>query len=403
MQGAEVPPFQRTIMLSGDSLDNRGTSILPQVRLSTRSLSFPPCPPTARSHITLSVQNQDSTPVQVFIRQGDLPKEFAFFPSGGVIPPKGILVIAAQFSPSSTKPVSAKAQIVLNGNTAESPWLTLAGCANDVRVELDSSTLLCKPTCIGSSSARSFQLTNRSTLPAAFAWSIPSEISDVFSIQPQSGILAGNCHAEMQCTFCPMTSGKVTGFAECCLRGGSTAEVEVAFPEGCPTDLAPSAKLDGALSLELVGVAAEALVSIDPVHTNVGQITVGQPMRIPVTVSNGSVGAVKFAISAVDANGSPLQVCEPGDDFEGGKKPTRDPAQGLEVSAEKLHGILAGRASVDLDVVFTARHRMNVNFDLVCTYGQASEEVCLSPSSPQVRASFFAGVCVLCRHAYHWC
>ena len=201
MQGAEIPPFQRTIMLSGDSLDNRGTTILPQVRLSTRSLSFPPCPPASRSHITLSVQNQDSTPVQVLICQGDLPQEFAFFPSGGVVPPKGTLVIAAQFSPNSTKPITGKAQIVLNGNTADSPWLTLAGSANDVRVELDSSTLLCKPTCIGSSSARSFRMTNHSTLPAAFAWSMPSEVSDMFCIQPMSGILAGNCHAEIQCTY----------------------------------------------------------------------------------------------------------------------------------------------------------------------------------------------------------
>lgn len=385
MQGAEVPPFQRTIMLSGDSLDNRGTSVLPQVRLSTRSLSFPPCPPTAKSHITLTVQNQDSTPVQVFIRPGDLPQEFSFFPNGGVVPPKGTLVIATQFSPSSTKPVSGKAQIVLNGNTTDSPWLTLAGCANDIRVELDSSTLLCKPTCIGSSSVRSFQLTNRSTLPAAFSWDIPSELSNVFSVRPMCGVVAGNSHSELQCTYSPASSGKVSGLVKCCLRGGITAEVEAAFPDGCPAGLNSSARLDGALSVELVGVAAEALISINPVHTDIGQITVGQPVRIPVTVSNGSVGAVKFAISAVDASGNLLEVCAPGDDFESGKKkPARDPAQGLEVSAEKLHGIIAGRASVDLDVVFKAHTRMNVNFDVVCTYGQAAEEVCLSSSSPQV-------------------
>jgi hypothetical protein len=385
VQGAELPPFQRAIMLSGDSLGNKGTLNLPQVRLSTRLLSFPPCPPTAKSQITMTVHNQDSTPVQVLIRQKDLPQEFAFFPSGGVIAPQDTLVIAAQFSPSSTKPVSAKTQILFNGNAHGSPWLTLTGCATDVRVELDSSAVLCKPTCIGSSSTRNFKLSNDSPLPAAFAWDIPSELSNVFRIQPMTGILAGHSHVELLCSFSPVSSGKTRCVAKGYLRGGITAEVAAAFPNGCPDDLISSARIDRVLSLDLVGVAAEALISINPVHTDIGQIPVGQPVRIPVTVTNGSVAAVKFMISAVDANGTALEVLQQQDDFEGRPKVAdRDPAHCLEVFTEQPHGVIAGRASVDLDVVFKAHDRMNVNFDVVCTYGQASGDVSLSSASPKV-------------------
>lgn len=293
-------------------------------------------------------------------------------------------MIAAQFSPSSTKPVTAKVQIVLNGNNDDSPWLTLAGCARNVSVHLDASTMLSKPTCIGSSSTRTFQLTNSLTLPAAFAWDIPPHIADVFSIQPASGVVAGNSHATMQCSFQPVTDGKVSGDVICYVRGGMTAEIEAAFPGGCPLDLKSGGQRDSCLSLELVGVAAEALVSISPLHKDIGEITVGQSVRIPVTLCNGSVGAVQYSISAVDANGLPLELIESGDETEDARKANGEDSQDLEVSVEKMHGILSGRASLDVDVVFKTRGQMQVHFDLVCAYGQVSENAAPSSSSPQV-------------------
>jgi hypothetical protein len=387
VQGAELPPFQSTILLQGDTMDGRGTKVLPQVQLSTMALVFPPCLLPGKSHVTLTMCNHGATPVQFCINQIHLPNEFAFVPMSGVVSPQETAVIAAQYSPTSSKPLDGKVQFVLNGNTTESPWLPVSGSATRVSVELSAATLLCKPTCIGASSARAFKMTNKSCLPAAFGWELPNDLADAFKIEPHCGILPGDAAIDLCCTFTPKQDGKVCGDARCHLEGGITAEVSAAFPSGCPPGILSKAGQDHTLQLQITGLAAEALVTMQPAQDKFGQIVVGQLVHVPLTLCNGSNGAVKYAISALGNTGQPQAVVEwkPGTEH----KEPHNVAEGVWVSAERLQGVMAGRATEVLDLYFKAYSRMAVSFTVVCTYGETLTQAGLDEYSPKVRLLVF--------------
>lgn len=359
--------------MKGDSLLGFGVNMAPQVELSTLSICFPPCPLGGSSHATLSMVNSGTTPVQFSAVTAQLPATFAIQPRAGVLPPGKTFVLAAQFCPDDLLQARGSVCIVLNGSEAASPVVKLEGRGYMTTVTVHPSTgLLCKPTCPGASSGRDLTLQNHSRLPVAYAWVLPPDAEQTFTIKPSTGVLQGCSSDTLRCLFNPCKSGSHQAEVSCLLRGGSSMDECVAFVEDARALTDRQAwQHDDVVHLQLSGVTAEAMLKIGTDQVDFGTVVVGKESNVSFDLTNCSGGTVQYQLCAkIDGADLPFRSAAQSNPADAAR--SEGVVSEVAIDAFPASGAIAARAMVTIDLSLIVRARREVQVTIVCCYGQLS-------------------------------
>ncbi|KAJ9506854.1 hypothetical protein QJQ45_029976, partial [Haematococcus lacustris] len=269
-----VPPWTVPITACGNTFLHSNPEFSPKLEVSHKAVVFPPCRPGEHSHQTLMLVNYGDTPIAFALHNSaQLAPAFRARPTHGVMPAKTHMLVALRFSPTDTRPHTARAQLVLNGAPLSTLTITLKGCGHTPRLLLHVGggppaaaaagqkvgaaappcTLFFRPTCVGATSSRALTLHNASRVPLAWQWQLPARLSGVVWVSPSEGLLRGNESCSVQWSFAPAKQ-KVYDAKTLCI---------VSNPDSSPAP-PPGPSTTHTLSLPSHGEASQASAASGP-------------------------------------------------------------------------------------------------------------------------------------------
>jgi hypothetical protein len=120
-----------------------------------------------------------------------LPAGLRLLPLSGVVPPQSHALVALRWSapPGGAASLRAELPVTFNGSAADTARLLVTGASHVPAVATSlggpgGGALFLRPTCAGSSSARSLEVVNPGRVPAAWRWAVPAQLAGVVAFEP---------------------------------------------------------------------------------------------------------------------------------------------------------------------------------------------------------------------------
>jgi hypothetical protein len=128
-------------------------------------------------------------------------------------------------SPFERRQFSAVAQLSVNGYMDPANQVSLVASCSVPRIVFENDAqLYLGPTCAGTSSTRSFTVTNVSGTPVIFRWDPAERFKEVFHVSPASGVIRGNEATVMTCAFSPTKARDYCTKLPCSFESSGTTE-----------------------------------------------------------------------------------------------------------------------------------------------------------------------------------
>ncbi|GFR66876.1 coiled-coil domain-containing protein 108-like [Elysia marginata] len=135
-------------------------------------------------------------------------KVFAVKPSKGILK-SGYQVFTVRMTPKTVNSFTHDLLLRLNDNEKYDQTVHLCGSAESADVLLDGEgAMYFKPTCIGTSSTRTYGFKNVSRIPLRFQWKLQAEDKKFLCVEPDNGVIQPNQSLVQSWTFTPREQHK---------------------------------------------------------------------------------------------------------------------------------------------------------------------------------------------------
>ncbi|KNC51840.1 uncharacterized protein AMSG_07927 [Thecamonas trahens ATCC 50062] len=368
-----VPPSYLVVPLLGHSYEGGAEKFMPQVAVvpAEEGVHFKPCVVGEAAYTTVSVVNTGSMPLKFDVGPVAGGEVIDVFPRTGIVDGGESRILSVGYLPDEAGLVEATMAIMINNSSANALEVALAGVCDAPRVVLESSrngeaSLYFKPTHIGSSTVRYFEVTNPGTLPLAFQWVVPSRYAEVLKVSPPSGVLSGGSEARVAFTFTPNSEAKFHMKASCFVMtlaaDGAYAGREFELP-AVPAPGTDDQSGWREHSLKLYGAGTSAALDFFPRSLDFGNSPVHEPSSGEIRVFNRGEADVGLYVYAA-------AVSESGTSMPGGQtrslsgSSTNETLEVIQLSAEFV--VVPSRSSASVGVTFAPRARAYYAYGVYC-------------------------------------
>lgn len=222
-----TPPETLLLRVMGSSFSGGG-SFLPRFSTSLGAgvvgplrLDMPACATSSIVHAVFELRNDGEVPAAFEIAPPDPSGVLTIAPALGLVPVGAFVLLVVRFAPPREGNFMHNFQLLLNGDAAASPSLTVRGvCASPSVALPDGGAIFAPPTAIGATSSVVVPLANASRVPASFHLQVPHALSDMVQVAPACGVIRGNETQQVRVTFCPRHRGHCAVHLRCDVFGG---------------------------------------------------------------------------------------------------------------------------------------------------------------------------------------
>ncbi|XP_025115261.1 cilia- and flagella-associated protein 65-like isoform X2 [Pomacea canaliculata] len=319
------PPWCLTFTCTGHTFQPNNETFLPWYQMDPSSVVFSGVSAKEAAYRTILLTNTASTPIMYNI-QNHPNNIFAVKPFQGVLQGKHqIFVVCA--TPEKVNTYRHNMVFQFNDNekydqdiditefSQHHMTVQLWASADCPEVLLESEgCLFFKPTCIGTSSHRTYTIKNTSRIPLRFEWHMKHSDAKQLKVHPDAGIIFPNESQSQVWTFIPSDVGKFVMKPSLVMWG-----------QGFSSNTSGGKKRE--FPVRIIGEGAYGSLEVDQTYFDFGDLIVGSSSSKSVTLLNNSSCSVIYHLSinsSVDEN-----------DFREGRP-------GLEL--EPMQGIIPARS-----------------------------------------------------------
>ncbi|RUS91152.1 hypothetical protein EGW08_001065, partial [Elysia chlorotica] len=228
----QCPPWCLTLKCLGHTFMPGNETFLPRQAILPQVIVFPAINSGESAYRTLVMGNMGDTPITYDLTSSlealanqstscgrsrcgtagaDLAvdnKVFAVKPSKGILK-TGYQVFTVRMTPKTVNLFTHNLLLRLNDNEKYDQTVHLSGSAESADVLLDGEgTMYLKPTCIGTSSTRTYGFKNVSRIPLRFQWNLQAEDKKFLTVEPDNGVIQPNQSLVQKWSFTPREQQK---------------------------------------------------------------------------------------------------------------------------------------------------------------------------------------------------
>ena len=332
-------PWCLSLTATGDSFPQGAEQFIPRGILSHRLLTFPAVHVGDSSFQTISIKNDNDTPM-MFSFSSDLSAAFKVVPPVGLVPAGRTQLLAVRFSPLEASRYHKTATIILNNDIGAALSLQLVGTGCRASLQMPTK-LFCPTACVGASSKARMTVTNPSRLPLAYEWDVPERLMTQLSVDKPSGILRGHESAELVWSFSPSASRNYLWKIPCLISA-----VDETGDGGASHEIVKQV-------VSISGVGSTGVIKAEPELLEYGTVLVSDTHRRILTLINSSAVDLYYSLTFAMASRS--------GSVEGG--PTTEEL----ITCEGMEGMVPARNTVDVRLVLMPPRRETYEFSVFAT------------------------------------
>ena len=329
-------PWCLTLTASGDSFPVNAEQFIPRGLLSHRLLTFPAVHVGDAAYQTISIKNDNDTPM-LFSISSDLPAAFGILPPVGLVPAGETQLLAVRFQPTDAIRYHTQAIVTLNNDGAAALSLTLIGTGCRAALSMPQK-LFCPTACVGASSHACMRLSNPSRLPLAYEWDVPKRMCGQLTVDHPAGVLRGMESIDLVWSFSPAAERNYLVKVPCLV---SALEDGV---NGGGHEIVKQV-------LTVSGVGSTGAIMAEPAHLDYGTVLVGGVHRRTLTLINSSPVDLFYALTFVLESHSDNAAALTAEQL---------------ISCEQVEGLVPARNTVDVRVVLRPPHRETFELSVHC-------------------------------------
>ncbi|RXM95325.1 Coiled-coil domain-containing protein 108 [Acipenser ruthenus] len=186
------PPWCLTVRVSGHTFQPGREHFIPHYSLLSPRVVFPAVPQEVTTYRSLLLQNTGDLPITFSLDTQHSPT-VTVKPTSGMVLPGAHQIFTLKTTPSEGKIHKLSIPLQLNYSPRSIQEIIVLSSMEKPKIALEGDgTLFFKPTCVGSSSERTYIIKNVTRLPLRFEWKIQSIDSMLLSVTPHGGIIQPN-------------------------------------------------------------------------------------------------------------------------------------------------------------------------------------------------------------------
>ncbi|XP_041119870.1 cilia- and flagella-associated protein 65 isoform X1 [Polyodon spathula] len=285
------PPWCLTVRVSGHTFQPGREHFIPHYSLLSPRVVFPAVPQEVTTYRSLLLQNTGDLPI-TFSLDAQHSRTVTVKPTSGMVLPGAHEIFTLKTTPNEGKIHKLSIPLQLNYSPRSIQEIIVLSSVEKPKIALEGDgTLFFKPTCVGSSSERTYIIKNVTRLPLRFEWKIPSTDSTLLSVTPQGGIIQPNESLVQAWCFSPQEE------KEYVLK---TSLTFWASRKHCSPQ--PSKKTR--LCLKVIGMGSKGSIAAEQPLFDMGDVLVGSSQSCDLVLLNNGCCALDYTLTVdQDING----------------------------------------------------------------------------------------------------
>ncbi|KAL4217273.1 hypothetical protein ACF0H5_023724 [Mactra antiquata] len=329
------PPWCLTLNCTGHTFMPNNETFLPKYSLNSELLVFPAVNAQESTYRTLLMTNTGITPILYDIEK-DANRIFSVKPTKALL--KGqTQIFVVKITPKEVKTYKHKLKMKLNDNKKYDKELQLAGSAEAPQVLLDTQgEMFFKPTCIGTSSKRTYSIKNVSRIPLRFEWKLRFADKNLLSVYPESGIIQPNESQVQLWSFVPKQEQKYV-----------MKPALVVWGQGFSSTSSGGKKKQ--FDVRAIGEGSVGDIKAEESYLDFGDVIVGSSASEHITLYNNSICSLHYRLIIDQTLDGPYP-----------EEMTRSDDIGLEL--DRLEGVIPARSRQVISAMVKPTRRVTYQF-----------------------------------------
>ncbi|XP_073160973.1 cilia- and flagella-associated protein 65 isoform X1 [Lepidochelys kempii] len=334
------PSWCLTIRLRGHTFEADRQHFIPHYVLDSPKV-FPAVGPNTNTYRSVLLWNVGTSPITFCMNQDICPSVLVKPCSGSVAPG------AHQIFLLSTQPVDMATHqhilsLQLNSYPKYTQEILLRSNGESLLLLLEGDgNLYFKPTCVGTSTTRTYTIKNCTRLPMHFKWKIQESDSKVLSVKPATGVIQPSEALAQAWTFTP---GKETKYL---LRSW----VSVWRPQGSS---APESPESTRYTLRVIGEGALGTIGAQEEQLDLGNILVGGLQSCDLVLLNNGTCSLNYILHVEQMITGP---CDP-------EEVLSDP---LALELDHYKGMIPARSKAIVQVTVSPARQLHYTWSISYT------------------------------------
>ncbi|XP_062972842.1 cilia- and flagella-associated protein 65 [Elgaria multicarinata webbii] len=295
------PSWSLTIRLRGHTFQPGRQHFIPQYTLDCHRV-FPPVCQNITTYRSMLLCNVGTTAISFKMSREKCPSVLVK-PSCGCVAPGAHQIFLLSTCPAETSIQQHTLSLHLNFSSSFTQEIILQSNAEPLVLLLESDgSLYFKPTCVGTSSSRTFTIKNCTRLSMLFRWKIQQSDKKLLSVQPAEGTILPNEALAQTWTFTPGEQIKYL------LRSWVTVWRDQEILE----DKTPKSVR---YVLRVIGEGSFGTLTAQEAQVDVGNILVGSTQTCQLTLLNNGACSLKYDLTVEQMITGPCDPEEVANDF----------------------------------------------------------------------------------------
>ncbi|XP_053386703.1 cilia- and flagella-associated protein 65-like isoform X2 [Mercenaria mercenaria] len=329
------PPWCLTLTCAGHTFMPNNETFLPKYSLDSDNLVFPAVNAKESTYRTILMTNTGTTPI-LFDLEKDPSNIFSVKPAKALMKGQRQIYVV-KISPKEVKTYKHKMKMRLNDNNKYDKELKLVGSAEAPQVLLETQgEMFFKPTCIGTSSKRTYSIKNVSRIPLRFEWKLRFADKNLLSVSPESGIIQPNESQSQIWSFVPKQEQKYV-----------MKPALVVWGQGFSSTSSGGKKKQ--FDVRAIGEGSIGDIKAEEAYLDFGDVIVGSSASKHITLFNNSICSLHYRLSIDQTLDGPYP-----------EEMTRSDMIGLDL--DKMEGIIPARSRQVISAMVRPVRRVTYQF-----------------------------------------
>lgn len=329
------PPWCLTLSCTGHTFMPNNETFLPRIILDSANIVFPAVNAKESTYRTVLMKNTGTTPI-LFDVEKDTSNTYAVKPAHGLLKDSQQIFVV-KITPKEVKTYKRKLKLKLNDNSKYDREFDLSGSAEAPQVLLDTQgEMYFKPTCIGTSSKRTYSIKNVSRIPLRYEWKLRFADKNLLSVQPESGIIQPNESQSQIWSFVPKQEQKYV-----------MKPALVVWGQGFSSTSSGGKKKQ--FDLRVIGEGSIGDIKAEQSYLDYGDVIVGSSASQHITLFNNSGCSLHYRLSIDQTMDGPYA-----------DEVTRDDRIALEL--DRMEGVIPARSRQVVSAMVRPVRRVTYQF-----------------------------------------
>ncbi|XP_074857085.1 cilia- and flagella-associated protein 65 [Carettochelys insculpta] len=331
------PSWCLTIRVRGHTFEGDRQHFIPQYVLDFPK-AFPAVGPNTNTYCSMLLCNAGTSPITFCMNQ-DISPSVLVKPHSGFITPGAHQIFLLSTQPMDMGTQQHALSLQLNSCAKYTQEILLQSRGESLLLLLEGDgNLYFKPTCVGTSTTRTYTVKNCTRLPMHFQWKIQQSDSKVLSVKPATGIIQP-CEALAQAwTFTP---GEATKYL---LRSW----MSVWRAQGSSTPKSPESTR---YALRVIGEGALGTIRAQEEQLDLGNVLVGSQQSCELVLLNDGICSLNFLLHVEQIITGP---CDP-------EEVLSDP---LALELERYKGMIPARSKAVIQATVSPARQLHYTWAL---------------------------------------